>query len=238
MKNDKTKLDVIENTNLLINIEEPYKNKKEQNRRLVDNNEKLPLILFSGGLDSTYLLSETLKNGSCDILYIAAAQGENKIKAEQEACKKIIKWLEKNKPFKIRNTYFVDITSLPVITNYSFSQPSSWIFGALSVCNENIHNEVQIAYVLGDQISCHLINIHDAWNALSIFSKHQKINLIFPLCFTTKNKIMKEMEPKLYNLTWVCETPIKLKRYNTLKPCSKCASCINRKVEEYRLTLT
>jgi 7-cyano-7-deazaguanine synthase in queuosine biosynthesis len=210
---------------------QPY---SEKHVAMVD---KIPLILFSGGLDSTYLLSETLRTSHADVLYISASQHPDKVTAEQNAIFNILKYLRPKRPYRVRKVYSLDISNLPVFTDYSFGQVPGWLFGSLATVDGAIHSRVSISYVMGDQVSLYLDSIEKAWNALSTCSKIVLTPIEFPLKLTSKKKIMAELHPDLYKLTWVCETPIKIVKTGKIKPCGKCDACITRKLEEYRKTL-
>lgn len=196
----------------------------------------VPLILFSGGLDSTYLLKEELDKGPVDILYIEGSQGDNKIKAELLARERIIKYLNKIAKYQIRNSYIYKINSNYLVpTNYKFGQAIFWILGAIVTYNENIHSSVKICYILGDDINIAINDIIISWNALCSFTKHTTIPLLFPLITTKKVDIVKNIDKKLYNLTFTCENPVKKPRSKYFKECGKCTTCINKKVTEYRI---
>jgi 7-cyano-7-deazaguanine synthase in queuosine biosynthesis len=210
---------------------QPY---SEKHVAMVD---KIPLILFSGGLDSTYLLSETLRYAHADILYITASQHPDKVIAEQNAIFNILKYLRANRPYRVRKVYSLDISSLPVFADYSFGQVPPWLFGSLATVDSTLHSRVSISYVMGDQISLYLDTIEKAWNALSGCTKLVLVPIEFPLKLISKKKIMAELHPDLYKLTWVCETPVKIEKTGKIKPCGKCDACVTRKLEEYRKTL-
>ena len=52
--------------------------------------EGIPLLLFTGGLDSTYMLYKTLKHGDCCILHGYASQSPEQALEERRAISKIL----------------------------------------------------------------------------------------------------------------------------------------------------
>lgn len=194
-----------------------------------------PLVLLSGGLDSTFLAFYLLQKTDIDILYVKAAQGIAKIEAEQYAREKVIKWLGRHAKYKIVNSYEVDVSAVPTTEDHSFAQPLSWIYAAMNECHGQRHYSVMISYVMGDQICQHIPYFHTAWDALNFISKHNKVDLEFPLRRMTKSMILEAMPIELVNLTWVCELPIKKRtRY---KACGHCTACITSETEKFRFNL-
>ena len=200
------------------------------------NDGKCPLILFSGGLDSTYLLSERLKVTDVDILYVKGPQGSVKSKQELQAREKILKWMEKNRPFKVRTSYIEDISGIYIHHNQQFGQINSWFFSALNNCISHLHSSVEIAYVNGDDNNLMLPSIGYAWDHMQYVLFKDKTPLVFPLSLVSKQKILDSISVDLYKLTWVCELAANesdtvIDKY---KPCGKCEACLTRKTEEYK----
>lgn len=171
--------------------------------------DKIPLILFSGGLDSTYLLVEQLKNGPADVLYTAGPQGNAKVEAETRARKNIIELIE-NKPELHKVRMFING---PVFYNNEMvdpflMQPMTWIYSALMVVNHELHSEVQIGYILGDQALAFRHEIEQAWNGLSAISKLHHVPIRFPLVKRLKTDIYKELDSDIRDELWHCEIPI------------------------------
>lgn len=68
---------------------------------------KVPLLLFSGGLDSTYLVSYMLaENGPVDILYVNGGQAPEKMRLELEARQRNIQfWSARLLQVELRNAH-------------------------------------------------------------------------------------------------------------------------------------
>ncbi len=191
----------------------------------------VPLVLFSGGLDSTYLLSVLLKTTDVDVLYVSGPQGKLKETHEIRARKKIVAWLNKNKPYSVRTQHHWELPNGVPGYAYRFGQVLPWFYSAMTVADGLKHTVVNIAYVMGDQVCQHFAEMTWAWDYMKEVCMSKPVPLRFPLKDTTKVQILNQLEPELLKLVWFCETPKKN------KPCGECAACINHQVELMRLQL-
>lgn len=204
---------------------------------IMDNN-KVPLILLSGGLDSSFLLQEKLKKGDVEILYVMGVLGKEKMHEERERRELIIKILEKDTGNRVRNSHCIDLGVTPFgdMADRVLTQPSMWMVGALMVSDSRIHSELCIGYVLGDHISSSLGHVTNAWSALQSFSKsNANIEVTFPLMHTTKDDILRLIHPEVVRHIWYCEEPSKWLRtrpglpnlkHTKTRPCGVCTSCL------------
>lgn len=206
---------------------------------------KRPLVLFSGGLDSTFVLWRHFKNNRpSDYVYIEGGQGTRKVNCEMETRERIIRWMEDNRAEGERtpsnyNRFNVQPSKVSLATgvNTSWTQPIAWIIGALSVADSDRHSCVEVGYVMGDEATQLIDQMQTAWTALWRISKTgEPISLEFPLRITSKTTILSEMPAELYALTWVCETPAGT-TIDGFKQCGTCRACETRLVEEYRWSL-
>ncbi len=216
-----------------------------------EQRERLPLVLFSGGLDSTYQLYKLLQESDCDVLYIDGGQGDDKVNAEWEARQHILTYLNKNSPNMIRNQYRTKISleytvnsgikQFNVGLDTKFAQPANWLHGALLVSNAKIHDSLYIAYVAGDQMLAHLSHVESAWHFLQMFTKDSEpIPVTFSLKYHKKREIIAKLPPALITLTWCCELPVKkILDQATLEskytPCCQCSACLNQ-IEAFTTT--
>ena len=174
-------------------------------------NDKHPLILFSGGLDSTYLLQQELEKGHVYTLYVTGALNSLKMRAEKEAREKIKQKLLKGSKHYILGDYEIDVGKLFAgIPDLSFSQPAMWLTGALQVTDPHYHSELMIGYVHGDGINQHLQDIAKAWKSMQSFTKAHPIPINFPLRYTTKQDILDKLQRDVVFDTWMCEGPIEV----------------------------
>lgn len=208
---------------------------------------KVPLILFSGGLDSSYLLQYEMEKGPVDVLYVSAHQHGNKVKEEFHVRKKIIHDLTRLTGNYVRNEYHVEMVSYVKRgeeSSWAFQQVHHWLLGALQVIDDKIHSSLLIAYVAGDQIVYHQEEIRKAWDALCQFSKTgDLVPLGFPLIYHTKREIFDKIAGSVYFRHWHCETPpyrgddpngpSPRSMVHTREPCGKCVPCITHAMNVY-----
>jgi 7-cyano-7-deazaguanine synthase in queuosine biosynthesis len=192
---------------------------------------RVPLILFSGGLDSTYLLHDRLLRGDVETLYVAASQCPKKIKRELAARKKIIDYLNKHCEYSIRrdNVVHLDIdTQNGPVMDCSWAQPFMWLTGALKISDGDFrHSCLEVGYVSGDSILSRLHNITQAWEHLQAFTKHHPIPIQFPLQTRLKHDMLRTLHVPLWEHIWVCEMPVKPKGRGKRNyvACGECPAC-------------
>ncbi len=187
---------------------------------------KVPLILFSGGLDSTLMLQQLLELGDVETLYVRGAQGENKIKKELAARQKIIHKLERITGNRVRNDHVVTISNELFhggMPDVAWTQPTAWIMAALQVSDGQRHSHLCIGYVSGDCILSRMENITQAWYHIQMFTKQNVIPVYFPLHLKEKWQVLNMIDARVWDDTWVCEMPIKDGRQ--LVACNKCTPC-------------
>lgn len=183
----------------------------------------IPLVLFSGGLDSTYLVSTLLMKGPVDVLYVNGGQSQDKIKKEIEARDKLIALMNQIYPYKIQGQYEVlDSVYRHDGQNKKWIQPNAWMQGAFRVLKPGRHDSVQIAYVRDDGASFgrQLPTLETQWDAmLKIGYQGEPVPLEFPILHMSKVEILEEIDKRLLEHIWVCELP------NEGKSCGKCTPC-------------
>jgi len=187
---------------------------------------KIPLILFSGGLDSTALVYKQLQIGPCDVMYADGGQHPAKIASELVAREKIISYLNKTCPHKVQKDFRAPHISFAQTPGNRYSQPAAWLFAALSVIDNDRHSELQVGYVYSDGGFCRwLPNIENAWRELQRFTRwHDPIPVNWPLIDLEKYQILDAIDPELVNMIWVCEMP-NSEGENKYSQCGKCRPC-------------
>lgn len=221
-----------------------------------ETNKRLPLILFSGGLDSTFLLFEALKKSDVDVVYVRHHNiREEKINKEKEASEQILELLQYDT--RLRERYdikyrvrrklwahgqFNNLGNYPGPGAIVMPQPVMWLSAILSSINLRDTSDVEMAYVQGDCAIARLNYIRDGWsNLLYACFDYDGLgghwpDLRFPLVFMSKAEIIQRMPKKLTELTWSCELPIRVSD-TEIKACGECVPCITRKVAEYHHSL-
>lgn len=221
---------------------------------------RLPLILWSGGLDSTYLLYNELLTGDVDVLEVSLRNTfDHHSEAEKQAREKIKKYLaelhaEGHLKGKIRESLCVDF-SYPMAKQqggFHFGQQPAWLF--VAYCNHDPlkHFAVLSGIVLSDSIVISVDAMKRSWNELREISPYlsQKrywgklpiTELEFPLLYSCQGKKkvwdsfftghMKEFWEELRGMSWSCYRPRCVERdgVSHYEPCFKCDSCKDRAV--------
>lgn len=182
----------------------------------------VPLVLFSGGLDSTYLLQQLLKQSCVETLYVHGGQASAKVKMELLHRQRIIDFFNANLPFKVTGQY-ERLKAMSLTSNRSaWSQPAAWILGALAVIDPDRHSALHIGYVSDDgaYFGSHLKHIERAWYELQKISiVGDPVPLKFDLLPMRKVNILRDLDKRVLNNIWVCEIP------KEEKPCGACKAC-------------
>lgn len=201
---------------------------------------KRPLILLSGGLDSAYQLYCTISHGTdVDTLYIAGDQDPLKIEKERQAVKDVLKYILDE---HVKHPGWGRVISHREITikieNYGvspgFGQPFLWILGIARCINRDIHSEVLLSYVQGDQFCSSFPHLQQAWEHLYIGCIEPTTDNMIPLkapmvAYVTKGYILTQIPEELLKLVWWCETPVQ--KGKEIHACGNCLSCIRMEKE-------
>lgn len=199
-----------------------------------------PLVLFSGGLDSTFLLWDLMVNQKTDvdIIYAEGHQADLKTLKEKEQRKLIIARLQELSGRMVIGRYEVPhivpneagrAAGYSTVASIGHIQSLAWFLSAFYTVIPEIHSTVQIAYVMGDTIIGQLYYMQQAWNNLRKFSCKGETNLIFPLQDICKAHILNNLPAELIELCWVCETP--LLKDGEIVACNKCTPCRRHAME-------
>ena len=204
--------------------------------------QKKPLILFSGGLDSTYALICALQISSVDLLIVKSTRLPPGQYAEELARNAIIDRIKKDTAsgklrYGIDNIHVVDLNIGfgSMIIGEKFAQLKYWIFSALEVVNPEVHSHVYVGYVSGDGIAPHIHDIKKTWKHLYKVTKIGKVKISFPLLYLSKQDIVNNLRHSVnedyLRMAWYCEFPNEItvgKGKNKRKEfiaCGKCMSC-------------
>lgn len=192
-------------------------------------------ILFSGGLDSTYLVYKNLKEGNDVVpIYCSILNNEEKTKAEKIAIENLNKlFLEELDLFNFGRFYFksineivrVDVINSMVLFSIEKNpQVPILIFTLLESVRKNI-TEFQIGYVRDDKkTSKDIKEFKNAYNSFGFVFNHALPVLKFPLLKISKIDIFNSMLPDEYlkHVTF-CEEPVLIN--GEYVPCGDCGSC-------------
>lgn len=198
---------------------------------------KYPILLFSGGLDSTAMLHYYLRKSHVDVIYIKGGQDDVKVEAELNARKLIIKELQ-----HITGNSVLTDTTIDVPLDAYWHQAGQWIIGASkrAVIDADRHSHLAVGYVRGDSIIPYLRSVENAWYSMHELCSgtigHESVEIKFPLVDCGKEDYF-NAQHELYlprsvlEYIWTCETPTQIIRHDRysndreIKPCGKCTPC-------------
>lgn len=192
------------------------------------------LILFSGGLDSTYLMWKNLKEGNKVYpVYFEITNNENKTIVEKQQIKLIISELEREFDTHITINYVTNFGVLSYQDNVMFSQPLIWAI-SMPFSIDNYHDEINVGYVSGDDAILYLNEIKQLYEATKPFTK-KHLELRFPLVEEKiyKQEIVDKLPKQYHMLVSSCENPrlknigfkYGLNTYRGFEPCCNCVPC-------------
>ena len=208
------------------------------------NDGRVPLLLYSGGMDSTLMLAlETSDGKQVDTLYVDGSQAVDKIQMEFRARAGATQALEEHYKKSVVRFSYEHRVMRPVSTSHQgFSQLLPWFTAAMDYADPQRHCAVLMGYVAGDQMVSQLHHIEAAWNALFMAMSQTTVPIKFPLKFATKREIYESLTkhyPMLKDHYWYCENPaFKLvdgKATTSLVPCQCCASCMTHNAMLYAI---
>ena len=184
-----------------------------------DINSKKKLLLYSGGIDSAYILFKMIEDGFTNIeiahinpFYI----NKTKLKYEKIAIDKMMEWIKTNHTdVKIKfHSYNIthEIKEYGYVDNpihsslYGYSQPIAWLFNILVLCGSE---EVELFF--GYNKDDDMLKLYSEFTELTeLLNKFIKTNLTIrmPLINTEKQQIINHMiSANLINKTFWCEQP-------------------------------
>lgn len=184
-------------------------------------------VLFSGGVDSTYLIWKNLKEGNRVYpYYIEIKNNENKTKLEKNRIELLFTEFKKEYPDLISNIkYGMDIF-ITESNGLSYVQMPIWLLGVLFFSDRNI-DEFHIGYVCGDDMVSYVDDILKIYNSYKSV-KNYDVKLKFPILKTHKDIIYSELPSKYLSLTVTCENPTIIEGNGDIidyTPCCHCNPC-------------
>jgi 7-cyano-7-deazaguanine synthase in queuosine biosynthesis len=177
------------------------------------------LIQLSGGVDSTYVIYDWLKNNpneKCIIHHINIKNHEGRIEKEREAVKKIISWFKANK-----------------LDNFTYLESSfdygnvGYIIKDVEVCSMFlgiiVRNKkwVDLKRIVQSLYKPNGGERHErARKILDVVGYNKKLEVLYPLEKITKKDVINKMPKDLFELCWWCRKPV------NKEPCKVCATCM------------
>lgn len=190
-------------------------------------------VLFSGGLDSTYLIRKNLKEGNeVHPIYIEIENNRSKTILEKNRMELI--WDKLSKEFnndgnllcKINNALKVEVNSHG--GGLMFKQIPIWLFGALFQQGKHL-DEIHIGYVMNDDAISYIDDILKIYKSYQIIVDDKLIPLKFPLIKMDKCRMASKLGLEYVRLTYSCEDPRIVGSEDAevidYEPCCSCPAC-------------
>ena len=187
------------------------------------------LLLFSGGLDSTYLLYKHLKEGNqVYAVYNQIRNNDLQYKAELVAIKNIEKYFQKElKETKSEISYESNYELFNGNNSILFQQIPGHISTIINFIRKDIY-EVQIGYTAHDDVIPYLDDIKKIYYSYQSLFDHKLPPLRFPLKKLKKWQSYKELPDELKN--YICFCPNSKVKHNKIIPCGNCEKCYQLKM--------
>jgi hypothetical protein len=193
-------------------------------------------VLFSGGLDSTYLVWKNLKDGNHVVpIYVEIENNHIKTVLEKNRVELLHKEFEKEFPCdydgrKIRDiNYALKVSVGTSESSLYFKQMPIWIF-ALMYCQSLEIDELQIGYVGNDDAISYLNDLQNIYNSYQPIFETMK-PLAFPLSKYHKYMMVTELPKQYLKLVVSCEQPTIVGKEDVeiiqYEPCGVCTPCKN-----------
>lgn len=192
-------------------------------------------VLFSSGLDSTYLVWKNLKDDNTVIpIYIEIQNNVKKTIMEKNRIELLMKEfkLEFNTEEHNRMIQSVEYAISVNVNAYEgtlyFKQVPIWMFGVVFLQSLDV-DEIQIGYVSNDDAIPYLNDIKKIYKSYQSICE-KMIPLTFPLSKMKKWQMVKELPKKYLDLIFTCENPhiidsTKENEKIEYKPCCDCTPC-------------
>ncbi|BDD79742.1 hypothetical protein [Burkholderia phage FLC9] len=207
--------------------------------------KKVPLILFSGGMDSTFLVQWFLQYGDVETVFVKADPHPFKRKKEADARRKLFGLFEKYYKHRVLHDHEYDLDrTFSQHQRLNGVQQISWLVAALAIYEPSRHHSVNIGYVLGDQAPAFRKQYEDFWSAGWTMTRGV-LDPVPPLLFPilnhqlTKYDVLDRIDKRLVSSTWVCEMPKYEGEYahKKLVACKHCKPCrlLKHTIEDWEL---
>jgi 7-cyano-7-deazaguanine synthase in queuosine biosynthesis len=186
-------------------------------------------VLFSGGLDSTYLVWKNLSDGNeVQPIYVEVENNKTKTILEKNRTGLLIQEFRKEFNEKIRDIrYMIKVDVYAIEDSLYFKQVPLWILAAIFSQDLNI-DEIQIAYVANDDAIGYLQDIQNVYKSYEPLMRYLK-PLVFPLSKKPKYDMAHEL-PEIYRkYIFSCEYATIVgpedAEFIEYEPCCDCTPC-------------
>jgi len=193
------------------------------------------LVVWSGGMDSTLLLTDianefsTKEDPIIAYSFITDFLDGNKRVMERRARNRFLKWANK-KGYNIEHKE-VSVSCGDNVSPNGWAQGLFWFSFIVPFIPDNC--DVYFGYVQGDGIWLAVNEFYKAYGNLSYIGKKKNSELHYPFAYKDKWEVIQGIQN--YRIPskcfWTCETPIK--KNNKIRACGKCEPCITLQVAKY-----
>ncbi len=198
----------------------------------------MPLVLWSGGCDSTLVLFDLLRKrqaqgilGLPDDPVRAVSFTHPQVMAQEENRKArlaLIPILENRFGKFARSEFAITLDGFGCSTNGGCIQPMMWMLQA-ALCLEK-SEDLYIGYVRTDCALVYRPQLYAGFSAIQEMN-YRTGKLFFPLEWTQKPEIITRLKTeRLYRHTWYCESP------ENGKKCGKCSPCTTHRTALWKIS--
>lgn len=200
-------------------------------------------VLFSSGLDSTYLIYKNLKEGNYVLpVYVDIKNNESKSIVEKQNITMLYELFAKQFGYdKIQKPHIVASIDINLYNSYScglkFKQIPIWLF-VLNYISNGPDSEIQIGYISNDDALSYIDDIKKFYNSHKWLHTKKLPALKFPLIRMTKEEIIRELPSEYCPFITSCENPVlepyyfkgklndgTIHKMQYYKPCGYCHPC-------------
>jgi 7-cyano-7-deazaguanine synthase in queuosine biosynthesis len=184
------------------------------------NQKKEVGILWSAGLDSTFLVVDNLRKGNVvHPIYISVDNNKEKVEREKSQRDKMYQILKNQYHDLLREPF--DVATINITTCWGaerlhLKQVPLWILGMMYI-RDSIQ-ELQVGYVMGDDAVSYMSEIQKIYQSYRPIMGPGMPKLVFPLVKEQKQRIWTQLPENIRQLTVFCEG-------QTEKDCGFCHSC-------------
>jgi 7-cyano-7-deazaguanine synthase in queuosine biosynthesis len=194
---------------------------------------KTLFVLWSGGVDSTYLLQRCLSDPQYGHVFAGHVVVENnaaKAEAELRAIDELVPLLyERYGHFSylgvVQRVHFTKTNP-----NLAFKQVPVWLLALIAALHPPV-DEVALGYIRNrspePDVTAHIDDIQRIYAACQPLMHRPMPRLVFPLLDVDKAEVLSRIDPALRDLCVYCEYPVK-QDDGRLLPCGRCRVCRHR----------